>query len=215
MENQGHDETGHDPEHEIVPAHYDPGQVYGLRDDERQHVGNDAEVTQLRPRGPVMTILHGYRVAADHFAGVLGFISVTLVFPTVIISVVNVVLRRAGSRGGQEPDVELARRGAVVPLHAHLHLRLRLHPARRHQRAGRLLVRQSLEPDAIVDRPDRSLHRAAPVRLHRHQVQLAVGAAELGGPREVTECRRPPALSDQDRDACSRSCSWRSRASPR
>ena len=97
----GDADVGRDLEHEVVPAHYDPGQVYGLRDDERQHVGNDALLTPLRPRGPIMTILHGYRVVADHFAGLLGFISVTLVFPTVIISVTNVVLRRIGSEVGK------------------------------------------------------------------------------------------------------------------
>lgn len=93
-------EVGADLEHEIVPAHYDPGQVYGLRDDERQHVGNDALI-ELRPRGPIMQMLHGYRVVADHFAGVLGFISALLVFPTVILSVVNVVLRRLGAEVGR------------------------------------------------------------------------------------------------------------------
>jgi TRAP-type mannitol/chloroaromatic compound transport system permease small subunit len=48
-----------------------------------------------------MTVLHGYRVAADRLAGLLGFISVMLVFPTVIVSVVNVVLRRIGAEVGQ------------------------------------------------------------------------------------------------------------------
>jgi TRAP-type mannitol/chloroaromatic compound transport system permease small subunit len=90
-----------DEHDEIVPAHYEVDQPYGLRDDERQHAGNDALAQPLRPRGPIMTILHGYRMAADRFAGLLGFISVTLVFPTVIISVVNVILREIGSRSGQ------------------------------------------------------------------------------------------------------------------
>jgi TRAP-type mannitol/chloroaromatic compound transport system permease small subunit len=85
---------------DIVPAQYDVDQPFGLRDDERQHAGNDAAVP-LRPRGPIMTILHGYRVAADRFAGLLGFISVMLVFPTVIVSVVNVVLRRVGAEVGK------------------------------------------------------------------------------------------------------------------
>ena len=97
----GHD-ARHDAEHEIVPAHYELDQPYGLRDDERQHAGNDAAIEhELRPRGPIMSVLHGYRVAADKFAGVLGFISASLVFPTVIVSVVNVVLRRVGSGVGQ------------------------------------------------------------------------------------------------------------------
>jgi TRAP-type mannitol/chloroaromatic compound transport system permease small subunit len=85
---------------EIVPAQYDVEQPYGLRDDERQHARNDA-VVPLRPRGPIMTVLHGYRVAADRFSGLLGFISVLLVFPTVIVSVVNVVLRRLGAQVGR------------------------------------------------------------------------------------------------------------------
>ncbi len=87
-------------EHEIVPAHYDVDQPYGLRDDERQHAGIDA-THPLRPRGPIMTVLHGYRMVADRFSGALGFISVTLVFPTVIVSVVNMVLRRIGAEVGR------------------------------------------------------------------------------------------------------------------
>jgi TRAP-type mannitol/chloroaromatic compound transport system permease small subunit len=55
----------------------------------------------LRPRGIVMTILHGYRVVADKLAGVLGVISAALIFPTVIISVVNMVLRRVGANQGR------------------------------------------------------------------------------------------------------------------
>jgi len=48
-----------------------------------------------------MTALHGYRVAADRFAGVLGAVSALLIFPTVIISIVNVVLRRVGANQGR------------------------------------------------------------------------------------------------------------------
>jgi TRAP-type mannitol/chloroaromatic compound transport system permease small subunit len=91
-------DDGHDDE--IVAAHHDPDEPYGLRDDERQHAREDTLVP-LRPRGPLMTILHLYRVAADRFAGLLGFLSVILVFPTVIVSVVNVVLRRLGSEFGR------------------------------------------------------------------------------------------------------------------
>jgi TRAP-type mannitol/chloroaromatic compound transport system permease small subunit len=84
---------------------FDPAGDHMLRDTDRAHVADVAaghhELVELRPRGPVMTILHGYRVAADRFAGVLGFISATLVFPTVIISVVNVVLRRLGAELGR------------------------------------------------------------------------------------------------------------------
>ena len=84
---------------------YDPAGDHMLRDSGRAHVADvddaDHERVELVPRGPIMTILHGYRVAADRFAGALGFISVALVFPTVIISVVNVVLRRIGAEAGQ------------------------------------------------------------------------------------------------------------------
>lgn len=59
------------------------------------------ESEELRERGPVMAVLHGYRVAANWFAGVLGVISAFLIFPTVTISVVNVVLRRLGARQGR------------------------------------------------------------------------------------------------------------------
>ncbi|MEM8924199.1 MAG: TRAP transporter small permease subunit [Actinomycetota bacterium] len=55
----------------------------------------------LRPRGPIMSVLHGYRLVADRFAGVLGAISAALIFPTVIISVANVILRRIGASVGQ------------------------------------------------------------------------------------------------------------------
>jgi TRAP-type mannitol/chloroaromatic compound transport system permease small subunit len=83
---------------------YDPSQPYGVRDDQRVHRPEPEGAEWpggVRPRGPVMTVLHGYRVAADHLAGVLGFISATLIFPTVIISVVNVILRRVGSSQGR------------------------------------------------------------------------------------------------------------------
>lgn len=59
------------------------------------------EAVELRPRGPVMNVLHGYRMLADKLAGALGAISAVLVFPTVIISVVNVVLRRLGASQGR------------------------------------------------------------------------------------------------------------------
>ncbi|MEL7156322.1 MAG: TRAP transporter small permease subunit, partial [Actinomycetota bacterium] len=54
-----------------------------------------------RPRGPVMSALHAYRVGADRLAGVLGAISAALIFPTVAISVSNVVLRRVGAQVGR------------------------------------------------------------------------------------------------------------------
>ncbi len=66
------------------------------------HHGHDDEADAgLRPRGPIMQILHGYRMAANAFAGVLGVISAFLIFPTVTISVVNVVLRRVGANQGR------------------------------------------------------------------------------------------------------------------
>lgn len=55
----------------------------------------------LVPRGPVMAALHKYRMAADRFAGFLGVISAVLIFPTVTISVVNMVLRRIGASQGR------------------------------------------------------------------------------------------------------------------
>lgn len=55
----------------------------------------------LRPRGPVMAALHRYRLAADRLAGVLGFVSALLIFPTVTVSLVNVVLRRVGAEVGR------------------------------------------------------------------------------------------------------------------
>jgi TRAP-type mannitol/chloroaromatic compound transport system permease small subunit len=61
----------------------------------------DEEQASRRPRGPVMEALHGYRRLADRLAGMLGWISAILIFPTVIISVVNVVLRRLGQEMGR------------------------------------------------------------------------------------------------------------------
>ncbi len=55
----------------------------------------------LRPRGPIMAVLHGYRVVADKFASLLGLISAFLIFPTVIVSVINMVLRRIGASQGR------------------------------------------------------------------------------------------------------------------
>ncbi len=57
--------------------------------------------SSLRPRGPVMSALALYRRGADRLAGVLGWISAILIFPTVTISVTNVVLRRIGASTGQ------------------------------------------------------------------------------------------------------------------
>ena len=48
-----------------------------------------------------MRVLHGYRVFTDKFAGMLGAFSAVLIFPTVIISVVNVILRRVGASQGR------------------------------------------------------------------------------------------------------------------
>jgi TRAP-type mannitol/chloroaromatic compound transport system permease small subunit len=48
-----------------------------------------------------MEVLHRYRELADRLAGVLGWISAILIFPTVIISVTNVVLRRLGEEMGR------------------------------------------------------------------------------------------------------------------
>ncbi len=72
----------------------DPEQGRAVRVDPDESEG-------LRPRGPVMTVLHGYRVAANWFAGILGVVSAFLIFPTVIISVLNVVLRRVGANQGR------------------------------------------------------------------------------------------------------------------
>lgn len=54
-----------------------------------------------RPRNTLMQFLHSYRIAADTMAASLGVISAFLIFPTVTISVVNVVLRRIGSNIGR------------------------------------------------------------------------------------------------------------------
>ena len=62
--------------------------------------GSDGEVGP-RPRGPLMATLATYRQAADRLAGWLGWISAILIFPTVIISVVNVILRRLGEELGR------------------------------------------------------------------------------------------------------------------
>ncbi|MEO7397821.1 MAG: TRAP transporter small permease subunit [Ilumatobacteraceae bacterium] len=48
-----------------------------------------------------MSVLHGYRVVANKFAGMLGVFSAVLIFPTVVISVVNVILRRVGASQGR------------------------------------------------------------------------------------------------------------------
>jgi TRAP-type mannitol/chloroaromatic compound transport system permease small subunit len=48
-----------------------------------------------------MSFLHGYRMLANRFAGVLGVISASLIFPTVAISIANVTLRRLGAAQGQ------------------------------------------------------------------------------------------------------------------
>ena len=80
------------------PAH-DPEAAEGVRDSERQHRVED--LPPLKQRGPIMTVLHGYRRAADAFAGVLGVISAFLIFPNVTISVLNVVLRRVGAAQGR------------------------------------------------------------------------------------------------------------------
>ncbi|MGA1556838.1 MAG: TRAP transporter small permease subunit, partial [Ilumatobacteraceae bacterium] len=78
----------------------DPEQPYGVRDDQRSHSLEDAD-RPLRPRGPIMRALHGYRMLADRLAGALGAVSAVLIFPTVIISIVNVVLRRVGANQGR------------------------------------------------------------------------------------------------------------------
>jgi len=49
-----------------------------------------------------MRVLHGYRVAANKLAGFLGIISAALIFPTVTISVINLVLRRVGANQGRK-----------------------------------------------------------------------------------------------------------------
>ena len=69
------------------------GLIVGSRVFEREP---DAE-----PRGQLMQFFHAYRQGANTMAGVSGVISAALVFPTVIISVVNVVLRRVGASQGR------------------------------------------------------------------------------------------------------------------
>lgn len=59
------------------------------------------EVPGLRPRGAIMTVLHAYRMVADKFSGLLGVISAALIFPTVVVSVINMVLRRVGASQGR------------------------------------------------------------------------------------------------------------------
>ncbi len=81
---------------------FDPSEPTGLRDRDRPHAGDgDEPPSELRPRGPIMTVLHGYRIAADKLAGVLGVLSAVLIFPTVVISVVNLILRRVGAAQGR------------------------------------------------------------------------------------------------------------------
>ena len=48
-----------------------------------------------------MQVLHLYRTGVDRLAGVLGVLSAALIFPTVAISVTNVVLRRLGAAQGR------------------------------------------------------------------------------------------------------------------
>jgi len=48
-----------------------------------------------------MRVLHGYRMIANKLAAVLGVLSAILIFPTVAISVTNVVLRRLGASQGR------------------------------------------------------------------------------------------------------------------
>jgi TRAP-type mannitol/chloroaromatic compound transport system permease small subunit len=93
-EQESTNETGE--VHATEPTH---DLTQGVRDEDRVHVPEPHE--GLRPRGPIMTVFHGYRVAANRFAGFLGVISAFLIFPTVIISIVNVILRRVGSAQGR------------------------------------------------------------------------------------------------------------------
>ena len=60
-----------------------------------------AQAVALRPRGPIMCILHTIRIIVNKFAGMLGAVSAVLIFPTIIISVVNVTLRRLGASQGR------------------------------------------------------------------------------------------------------------------
>ena len=87
--------------HVVVPPHHPADAPQGISDDDRGFVIDDDDVAPLRPRGPLMTMLHGFRFVVDRFSGLLGFISAILVFPTVIVSVVNVVLREVGARRGE------------------------------------------------------------------------------------------------------------------
>lgn len=80
---------------------FDPSERDGLRDRDRAHAGDADAPDGLRPRGPIMKVLHGYRTVVNKFAGMLGVISAFLIFPTVIISVTNVILRRVGARQGR------------------------------------------------------------------------------------------------------------------
>ena len=81
---------------------FHPDGQYVLRDEDRAHTADEPGSGHgLRPRGPIMRVLHGYRIAANKFAGFLGVISAFLIFPTVIISVVNVILRRVGANQGR------------------------------------------------------------------------------------------------------------------
>lgn len=91
--------TDHPGRPAIAGPSHDPDAPEGVLDSERQH--RIEELPPLKPRGPIMTVLHGYRVVADALAGVLGLISAFLIFPTVAISVVNVVLRRVGAAQGR------------------------------------------------------------------------------------------------------------------
>lgn len=63
--------------------------------------GEHVQTASLKPRGPLMQLLNAYRLAADTLSGYLGGISAALVFPTVAISVANVVLRRVGASMGR------------------------------------------------------------------------------------------------------------------
>ena len=61
----------------------------------------EEEVVPLRPRGPITKILHAYRRAASGLTTALGIISVFAVFAAVVVSVVNVILRRVGAEIGR------------------------------------------------------------------------------------------------------------------
>ena len=68
--------------------------------EESQATPTTADVS-LVPRGTLMSLAHRYRLAANRLAGALGWISAALIFPTVAISVTNVVLRRLGAAQGR------------------------------------------------------------------------------------------------------------------